>query len=50
MLASLIGQAIEKFDFKREQLQRPENSIFRAFLEVNNAFATDLFAFCNYLF
>ena len=50
VLASLIGRAIEKFDFKRSQLERRENSIFRTFLEVNKPFATDLFAFGNYLF
>ena len=50
MLASLIGRAIEEFDFKRSQLERRENSIFRTFLEVNKPFATDLFAFGNYLF
>ena len=44
MLASLIGRAIEKFDFKRSQLERRENSIFRTFLEVNKPFATDLLA------
>ena len=50
VLASLIGRAIEKFDFKRSQLERRENSIFRTFLEVNKPFATDLLAFGNYLF
>ena len=50
MLTSLIGRAVEKFDFKRSQLKRRENSIFRAFLEVNKPFATDPFAFGNYLF
>ena len=50
MPASLIGQTIEKFDFKRSQLNARENSIFRTFLEVNKPFATDLFAFGNYLF
>ena len=50
MLASLIGRAIEKFDFRRSQLEGRENSTFRTFLEVNKSFATDLFAFGNYLF
>ena len=50
VLASPIGRAIEKFDFKRLQLERRENSTFRTFLEVNKPFATDLFAFGNYLF
>ena len=50
VLTSLIGQAIEKFDFKRQQLELCENSIVRTFLEINKAFATDLFAFGNYLF
>ena len=50
VLASLIGRAIEKFDFKRSQLERRENSIFRTFLEVDKPFATDLLAFGNYLF
>ena len=50
VLASLIGQAIEKFDFKRSQLKDRENSTFRTFLEVNKPFATDLFAFGSYLF
>ena len=50
VLPSLIGRAIEKFDFKRSQLERRENSIFRTFLEVNKPFATDLLAFGNYLF
>ena len=50
VLASLIGRAIEKFDFKRSQLERRENSIFRTLSEVNKPFATDLFAFGNYLF
>ena len=45
VLASLIGRAIEKFDFKRSQLERRENSI-----EVNKPFASDPFAFGNYLF
>ena len=45
VLASLIGRAIEKFDFKRSQLQRRENCI-----EVNKPFTSDLFAFGNYLF
>ena len=31
VLALLIGQAIEKFDFKRSQLKDRENSIFRTF-------------------
>ena len=35
---------------KRSQLERREKSIFRTFLEVNKPFATDLFAFGNYLF
>ena len=42
VLASLIGRAIEKFDFKRSQLERRENSIFRTLSEVNKPFATDL--------
>ena len=50
MLASLIGRAIEKFDFRRSQLEGRENSTFRTFLEVNKSSATDLFAFGNYLF
>ena len=50
MLASLIGREIEKFDFKRSQLEGRENSTFRTFLEVNKPFFTDLFAFGNYLF
>ena len=50
VLASLIGRAIEKFDFKRSQLEGRENSIIRTFLEVNKPFSTDLFAFGNYLF
>ena len=50
MLASLIARVIEKFDFKRSQLERRENSIFRTLSEVNKPFATDLFAFGNYLF
>ena len=52
VLTSLIGRAIEKFDFKRShmELERRENSIFRTFLEVNKPFATDPFAFGNYLF
>ena len=50
VLTSLIGRAVEKFDFKRSQLERRENSIFRTFLEVNKPFATDPFAFGNYLF
>ena len=50
MLTSLIGRAVEKFDFKRSQLERRENSIFRTLLEVNKPFATDPFAFGNYLF
>ena len=49
VLASLIGRAIEKFDFKRSQLEGRENSIFRTFLEVNKPFGTDLFVFGNYL-
>ena len=47
MLASLIMRAIEKFDFKRSQLEGRENSIFRTFLQVKKPFATDLFAFGN---
>ena len=31
VLASLIGQAIDKFDFKREQLELCENSILELF-------------------
>ena len=50
VLVSFLGQAIEKFDFKRSQLESRENSIFRTFLEVKKPFATDLFAFGNYLF
>ena len=50
VLASFLGQTIEKFDFKRSQLESRENSIFRPFLEVNKLFATDLFAFGNYPF
>ena len=50
VLGSLIGRAIEKFDFKRSQRERRDNSVFRTFLEVNKPFATDLFAFGNYLF
>ena len=50
MLASLIGRAIEKFDFKRSQLEGRKNSIITTFLDVNKPFATDLFAFGNYLF
>ena len=50
MLASLIGRAIEKFDFKTSQLERRENSIVRTFLEVNKPFATDLLEFGNYVF
>ena len=34
VLASLIVRAIEKFNFKRSQLEGCENSIFRTFLEV----------------
>ena len=45
VLASLIGRAIEKFDFKRSQLERRENSI-----KVNKPSASDPFAFGNYLF
>ena len=48
VLASLIGRAIEKFDFKRSQLEGRENSIFRTSLEVNKPLG--LFAFGNYLF
>ena len=48
VLASLIGRAIEKFDFKRSQLEGRENSIFRTLLEVNKPLG--LFAFGNYLF
>ena len=48
MLASLMGRAIEKFDFKRSQLEGRENSTFRTSLEVNKPFG--LFAFGNYLF
>ena len=48
MLASLMGRTIEKFDFKRSQLEGRENSIFRTSLEVNKPFV--LFAFGNYLF
>ena len=36
MLASLIRRAIEKFNFKRSQLEGRENFIFRTFLEVTN--------------
>ena len=50
MLAPLIGRAIQKFDFKRSQLEGPENSTLRTFLAVNKPFATDLFAFGNFLF
>ena len=50
VLASLIARVIEKFDFKRSQLERRENSIFRTLSEVNKPFATNLFAFGNYLF
>ena len=42
MVASLIGGAIKKFDFKRSQLKHCKNSICRTFLEVNKLFATDL--------
>ena len=48
VLASLIGRAIEKFDFKSSQLEGRENSIFRTLLEVNKPLG--LFAFGNYLF
>ena len=48
VLASLIWRAIEKFDFKRSQLEGCENSIFRASLEVKKPLG--LFAFGNYLF
>ena len=47
VLASLIGWAIEKFDFKRPQLEGRENSIFTTSLEVNKPLG--LFAFGNYL-
>ena len=40
--------AIEKFDFKRSQLEDRENSIFRTSLEVRKPLG--LFAFGNYLF
>ena len=53
VLASLIRRAIEKFNFKRSQLEGRENFIFRTFLEVNKSFATDLLKFLtfgNYLF
>ena len=48
VLASLIMRAIEKFDFKRSQLEGRENSIFRTLLEANKPLG--LFAFGNYLF
>ena len=48
VLASLIGRAIEKFDFKSSQLEGRENSIFRTLLEVNKPLG--LFAFGDYLF
>ena len=50
VLASLIGRAVENFDFKRSQLERRENSLFRTFLEVNKPFATDPFAFFFYYY
>ena len=48
VLASLIWRDIEKFDFKRSQLEGSENSIFRTSFEVNKPLG--LFAFSNYLF
>ena len=46
--ASLIGRAIEKFDFKTEITARTPVRIL--YLELFRGKQTDLFAFGNYLF
>ena len=45
VLASLIRRAIEKFNFKRSQLEGRENFIFRTFLEVTNRLPQNYLSF-----